>query len=359
MCVLEDRTLLSVQFTPAPYAVPANRPDTPLTSMQVPPRNVVEPHLSVNPADPGDIAVSCQNGIRVSTAAGSNFAGTTRFAGSYGADTSTTYDSAGRLFWVNVTANQASISIAQVDPTNGGIVNAHVVDQVPDGSFADDKDFIAADPSNNNLYVLWTRFDASDNSQVLMRYSSDQGASWSAPVRVDNGSDDFAWPATVTVAPDHMVYAAYHSVSGTIHSNGSGGNDVPNHDGKIVVVRFNNDLTDPVRSIAEVPGRADITFNIQTEGFARRIPGATFITLGSMQPWILADPVRSGNIYVVSADSNNGFHQDYGDIRIARSTDYGVTWSSSLIQTSSALFRMRRSTNSATSWSPGTTTAGA
>jgi hypothetical protein len=87
-----------------------------------------------------------------------------------------------------------------------------------------------------------------------------------------------------------------------------------------------------------VPGRADGTFNIQTAGFGRQVPGATFVTLGSLQPWILADPVRPGNIYVISEDANNGFHQDYGDIRIARSTDYGGTWSSSLIQTSSALF---------------------
>jgi hypothetical protein len=36
-----------------------------------------------------------------------------------------------------------------------------------------------------------------------MRYSSDQGLSWSAPVQVDDGSDGFVWPATVTVAPDH------------------------------------------------------------------------------------------------------------------------------------------------------------
>jgi hypothetical protein len=211
------------------------------------------------------------------------------------------------------------------------------VDQ-PGSGFSDDKDFLAADPSNNNLYVIWTRFGPDNSNHVLMRVSSDQGVSWSDPVQVDNSSDDLAWPATVTVGPDHMVYAAYHSVSGSIHSNGSGGNDVPNHDGKVVVVRFNDDLTDPVRSIAEVPGRADVTFNIQTAGFARKIPGATFVTLGSMQPWILADPARPGNIYVISEDSNNGFHQDYGDIRIARSTDYGLSWSSSLIETSSALF---------------------
>jgi hypothetical protein len=337
--VLEDRTLPSVQFTPAPYAVPANRPDTALGNMAS--GGVVEPYLSVNPADPGDIAVSSQYGMRVSTSAGGSFMGLVNFPpilGGGGGDTSTTYDSAGRLFWLNggslSSFNPRGIDIAQVNPTNGGILSVHVVDQVPDSSYADDKEFIAADPSNNNLYVIWTRFDPGlyYNTEVLMRYSSDQGVSWSDPVRVDNGSDNFVWPATVTVAPDHTVYAAYHSVSESDQP------DVPNHDGKIVVVRFNNDLTDPVRSIAEVPGRADVTFNIQTNGFDRKIPGATFFTQGSAQPWILADPVRPGNIYVISEDSNNGFHQDYGDIRLARSTDHGLTWSSSLIETSSALF---------------------
>jgi hypothetical protein len=330
LLLLEDRTLLSVQFTPAPYAVPVNRPDTPLAGLGY------EPYLSVNPADPGDIAVSEYSNIRISTNAGGRYTGAIGFRQSNG-DTGTVYDSAGRLFWVNVTPSGGlfaqSITIDQIDPTTGGVISQHVVDQVPDSSFEDDKDFIAADPSNNNLYVIWTRFDASDNSQVLMRYSSDQGASWSTPVRVDNGSDHFVWPATVTVAPDHHVYAAYHSVRGMIEQP-----FVTDHDGKIVVVRLNNDLTDPVRSIAEVPGRADITFNRQDAGFARRIPGAQFLTQGSAQPWILADPVRPGNIYVISADSNNGFHQDYGDIRLARSTDYGMHWSSSLIETSSALF---------------------
>jgi hypothetical protein len=131
-----------------------------------------------------------------------------------------------------------------------------------------------------------------------------------------------------------MVYAAYHSVTNGL--NGQPG--VPDYDGKIVVVRYNNDLTDPVRSIAEVPGRADITANVQTDGFARKISGATFLTPGSAQPWILPDPVRPGNIYVISPDSNNGFHQDYGDIRVARSTDSGLTWSSNLIATSSTFF---------------------
>jgi hypothetical protein len=334
---LEDRTLPSVQFTPAPYAVPANRPDTPLTRMAYG-TAPVEPYLSVSPADPGDIAVSSQTGMRVSTTAGGNFTGLQQFLPILGggADTSTTYDSAGRLFWVNLNASAPfgqSITIAQVDPNTGGILSTHVVDHVPDSSFFDDKDFIAADRNNNNLYVIWNR-DGPDGPHIVMRYSQDQGATWSDLVQVDNGSDNDVFPATVAFAPDHHVYAAYHSVTDGLN----GQPDVLDHDGKIVVVRFNNDLTDPVRSIAEVPGRADITANIQTDGLARKIPGATFVTEGSEQPWILVDPVRPGDIYVTSADANNGFHQDYGDIRLARSTDYGLTWSSSLIETSSALF---------------------
>jgi hypothetical protein len=291
----------------------------------------------VNSADPGNIAASQGWGIRVSTTAGGSFTPATAFPVNPSGDSTTTYDSAGRLFWVTIPASEAAINIAQVNPTTGGIVSEHVVDQVPDGSFKDDKDWMAADPSNNNLYVIWTRLPVPANSnsaEVWMRYSSNQGVSWSDPVRVDNGNDNYAQFTTVTVAPDHMVYAAYHSVTNDLN----GQTDVPDHDGKIVMVRYNNDLTNPVRSIAEVPGRADVTFNIQTAGFARQIPGATFVTGGSAQPWILADPARPGNIYVISEDSNNGFHQDYGDIRLARSTDYGLTWSSSLIETSSALF---------------------
>jgi hypothetical protein len=333
LLLLEDRTLPSVQFTPAPYAVPAHRPDTPLGPMVA--TGLVEPYVSVSPAHPEDIAVSQAFGIRVSATAGGSFTGVQQFPGPTIAngDTVTTYDSAGRLFWVNVTGNLASISIAQVDPSTGGIISRHVVDQVPDNSFFDDKDWITVDPTNNNLYVVWDRIGPG-TAHIVMRYSRDQGATWSDLVQVDNGSDRYIQFSTLAVAPDHHVYAAYHSVTQGLN----GQHNVPAHDGKIVVVRFNNDLTDPVRSIAEVPGRADITWNFQNDGYARKIPGAQFETPGSTQPWVLADPVRPGNIYVISADSNNGFHQDYGDIRLARSTDYGLTWSSSLIETSSALF---------------------
>src|SRR6516165_3442866 len=117
--LLEDRTLLSVQFTPAPYAVPANRPDTPLGPL------AFEPYVSVNAADPGDIAVSASSNMRISTTAGGSFTGTS-FDSRGNGDTGTVYDSAGRLFWVNLMFNQAGISIDQIDPTTGGLISQHV-----------------------------------------------------------------------------------------------------------------------------------------------------------------------------------------------------------------------------------------
>src|SRR5215831_6478767 len=62
---LEDRTLLTVQFTPGPYLTPANRTGVPLGAIggnlhaQVP--HPIEPMLAVNSTDPGNIVVSSQN----------------------------------------------------------------------------------------------------------------------------------------------------------------------------------------------------------------------------------------------------------------------------------------------------------
>jgi hypothetical protein len=127
------------------------------------------------------------------------------------------------------------------------------------------------------------------------------------------------------VAPTGQVYVAYHSVL-----NFSGPNPA-NGDGAVFVTRYNADLTGAVRTTALPRGTADITFNVQNNGAPRKIPGAQFWTQGSAQPWVLADPVRPGNVYVI-ANSANNFAGSFGDIRIARSTNSGATWTNSIIE---------------------------
>jgi hypothetical protein len=73
---------LSVQFTPGPYAVPGSRPDTPLT--QISNFRPVEPYLSINDQDPGQVAVSSHNGVRVTSNDGGSFSNVGTFPGSTG-----------------------------------------------------------------------------------------------------------------------------------------------------------------------------------------------------------------------------------------------------------------------------------
>jgi hypothetical protein len=305
---LEDRTLMSVQFTPAPYTMPAGRPDTPLGMGGLP-----EPLVAVNPTDAGNIAVSSQNQIRVSTNGGATFTATTLFPGSTGGDTAMTFDSTGRLFWVNIAG--PGLTIVQINPSTGAVSAGPFT--VDNGGAADDKEFIAADPTNNNLYVVWTAFIGA-NTEVFIRRSTNQGVTWSAAVRADV-ENNFVWPASVTVSTTGFVYVAYHSVTMTAQF------DVPSHDGRIVVVRYNNDLTAPVRTLAENVGFADITFNIQDNAATRKVPLMQFWQQGSGEPWILADPARPGNVYVISADTPNT-SDDHSLIRISRSTNNGVSW---------------------------------
>ena len=207
-----------------------------------------------------------------------------------------------------------------------------------------DKDFLAADnnpnsPSHDNLYVSFAMYNSNtDEFEEFFSRSTDHGQTWSTPLQlsVNSGAntEGFTWPSTISVAPNGDVYVAYHSQPDLTDSDVEGnGNANPfGTDGQVIVFRSTdggNSLTQ--RSVPFGPGQADITFNKQDANNGRTIPGDKFWTMGSAQPWVLADPARPGNVYVVAADDpNNGAlgNPDPADVVFARSTDDGQTWSS-------------------------------
>src|SRR5262249_27679871 len=75
------------------------------------------------------------------------------------------------------------------------------------------------------------------------------------------------------------------------------------------------------------------TWNVQSAA-SGQIPGARFLTQGSTQAWVLADPVRPGNIYVITADGGNS-NNDPSDVVIARSQNFGApnSWTRSFVDT--------------------------
>jgi hypothetical protein len=210
----------------------------------------------------------------------------------------------------------------------------------------DDKEFLLADidpagisPYRNNLYVAFSRYVYQDDQwHAFFARSTDQAGSWTNVRQLSSGAEGLAFGTTVAAAPNGDVYVAYHSQpdvrDDAFKEDGLRHN--PNgRSGQVVVFRSTDGgVTFPQRMVAFTPGQADVTFNAQDADNGGNIPGTQFWTLGSSQPWVLADPVRPGTIYVITADDTDNVHGtgDDADVVLARSTDYGLTWTVSTVE---------------------------
>ncbi|MBI5365248.1 MAG: exo-alpha-sialidase [Planctomycetes bacterium] len=197
-----------------------------------------------------------------------------------------------------------------------------------------DKEWIAADfhPGSSlytdRLYVTWIDIDQ-EPWQVWTTYSTTSGATWTAAQLLSIAAEgNRVWPVHNTVAPNHDVYVGYHAQSGFL--DGTGRNIPDGVSGGVVLHRstngggsFTKTATDPFPA-----STADMTWNVQhlSNGV---IPGATYWLIGSVQPWIMADPSIPGRLYVVCNDDPNDDVDsgDAADVVFTRSNDFGATWS--------------------------------
>ncbi len=117
-----------------------------------------------------------------------------------------------------------------VAPLSGNYPNAVVVVKSTNGAswtqlapvtfntkrFFDDKYYIAVDRSTsafaNRIYVSWDR-NVSNNQILYIAYSANGGASWSAPIKVNDGTSSFERVIGAYPAVDHrngVVYDSWH-----------------------------------------------------------------------------------------------------------------------------------------------------
>ncbi len=292
-----------------------------------------EPTIAVNPLNANNVIVAQFNNgaqtMKISLDGGTTFpitrngvlpTGQTFFQG----DDSLAFDSQGRLFWSYLTGGTPSgpnVVVVQVSPTTGVVVSGPSL--VATNNL--DKEWIAADknaasPCANDLYVVWTDFNQT-NAPVRFARSTDQGATWTTMAGNMSGANEgFTWPPEVAAAPNGDVWVAWHTNTGG--TNGE------------VRMRRSTDCGQTFGSeIIPFPaGTAATTTNSGT-GLANKINGMHMWLQGSMQPRILVDPVRPGNIYVVDVDDPNSFvtTDDPSDIVIARSTNNGASWTRTTI----------------------------
>ena len=89
---------------------------------------------------------------------------------------------------------------------------ATMVASGPNSTQGFDKQWMAADSSNGNLYVTWTLFTATGSSIYFSR-SMDNGASWSVPALI-NGAWENGWVSgsRPAVGPNSEVYITYSAI---------------------------------------------------------------------------------------------------------------------------------------------------
>ena len=174
-----------------------------------------------------------------------------------------------------------------------------------------DKEWVAVNKDNNNIYMTWTQFDeyGSENplkrSNILFSKSADLGKTWSSPVDLssfdgDCLDDDLTTEGAVpTVGPNGEIYVCW-ALSSKLY--------------------FNYSLDD-----GETWLENEIEIAQQKEGWALDIPG---IYRCNGMPVTVCDISKSphrGTIYINWADQRNG--KDNTDIWLKKSTDGGKSWS--------------------------------
>lgn len=179
------------------------------------------------------------------------------------------------------------------------------------GKKVQDKEGIAVNPFNNEIYVTWTEFDkynstsASDSSRIMFSKSANGGKTWSTPKKISSVSGD-------CVDDDNTVEGAVPCVgpAGEIYVSWTGPNGIV----------FNKSLDGGITwlphetPVVNVPG--GWTYNISGLQRCNGLP-QTICDLSN-------GPNR-GTIYINWSDQRNGSTDT--DVFIVKSTDGGKTWS--------------------------------
>jgi hypothetical protein len=201
-------------------------------------------------------------------------------------------------------------SIAVSKSTNGTTWGTPVAVTFNTNRFFDDKYYIAVDRSStafaNRIYVSWDR-NSGNNQLLYISYSSNGGTSWSAPIKVNDGTSKFervigAYPAVDQATG--VVYDSWHDYARNI----------------IYVDKSTNGGVTWGTDRAAATTHAGFGTNIGCVGGRSQGPAHAIKVGPSGTVYLVyADPVTSG-------PNNHGF-----DILFTKSTNGGTTWSTPVV----------------------------
>lgn len=133
-----------------------------------------------------------------------------------------TNDFAGNFYFADLfTPDGAASSVAVCRGTFSGGVCTFLNPVVVSSSTTDflDKEWIAADKISGKIYLTYTRFLAAGGDEIDFQMSSDQGATWSAPLVLTNSADESVQGSQVVVGPGGFVQVMYYTYDLTTQFN--------------------------------------------------------------------------------------------------------------------------------------------
>ena len=215
------------------------------------------------------------------------------------------YDKNGIFYYVfggaPLTGNYPN-SIAVSKSSNGTLWSSPVAVTFNPRKYFDDKYWLAVDRSNtayaNRVYVTWDR-NQSNNQILYLSYSTNGGANWSMPVKVNDGTSAFERVIDAYVAVDHTTGTVYDSWLDYARNN-------------TFVDKSTNGGASWGVDVAAVTTHTGFGTDIGCVGGRSQGP-AHHLMVGP-----------SGTLYLVYADNVSG--RGY-DMLFTKSSDQGATWS--------------------------------
>jgi hypothetical protein len=112
---------------------------------------------------------------------------------------------------LNLTGSSADVAVFDRDGSHFVRTSLVSVGDPTHGVFEDKIDLTvdqSGGPGSGNVYVAWAEFGSSPGPTVMFSRSTDHGATFVTPIRVDR-TDDFQQFADLAVGPDGTVYVAF------------------------------------------------------------------------------------------------------------------------------------------------------
>jgi hypothetical protein len=278
-----------------------------------------EPSIAIDPTNTNNIAAGCIISDYYYSKDGGSTWTSKKISSKYGVwgDPVLMFDTTGKLYYFHL-ANYKKTSwidriVCQSTAKVEGKFNEGTFPK-PNGTKAQDKHWTVLNPMTNEIYMTWTQFDKydsqdpKDSSIIVFSKSSDQGKTWSDPLRISKyagdcvDSDNTVEGAVPAVGPNGEIYVTWSGPKGLVMqvSKDGGKKWLP----------------------------AEQFVDVQIEGWDLDIPGMNRANGLPILVSDLSNGPNRGTLYLNWCDQRNGKKDT--DSWLSVSKDGGKTWSKAI-----------------------------